>query len=31
MLFLVVSSPEPAKPEEVKAARLRFRGVDSRS
>lgn len=25
MLFLVISSPEPAKPEQVKAARLRFR------
>ncbi|WP_456473924.1 DUF3303 family protein [Candidatus Pyrohabitans sp.] len=25
MLFLVVSSPETAKPEEVKAARLKFR------
>ena len=25
MLFLVVSTPQPAKPEEVKAARLNFR------
>ena len=25
MLFLVISSPEPAKPEQVKEARLRFR------
>ncbi len=25
MLFLVISSPEPAKPEQVREARLRFR------